>query len=279
MSFSDWKQSTLPKIQGSWNLHEVLPCGMDFFIMLSSVCGIFGNGGQSNYAAGNTYQDALAQYRTSRGQKATALDLGMILGEGFVAENTKILDHLLRLGILLPISQAELAAMLDYYCNPARSLPANPFQSQLITGLELPANTLARGQDVPLNLRRPLFRSMHQIGGGQQATPKSAGPAVDLKAAFVGAASAADAALVVAEALKAKLSRVMGIPIGDIGLDNRVGSYGVDSLVAVELRNWLSREWSAEVAVFEILGGATPLSVGLAIAGKSAFRQSAWTDA
>lgn len=46
--------------------------------------------------------------------------------------------------------------MLNYYCNPARGL-ADPFQNQVITGLELPANTLARGQDVFFTLHRPLF--------------------------------------------------------------------------------------------------------------------------
>ena len=38
---------------GSWNLHELMPRDLDFFIMLSSLAGILGNRGQSNYRAGN----------------------------------------------------------------------------------------------------------------------------------------------------------------------------------------------------------------------------------
>jgi hypothetical protein len=82
----------------------------------------------------------------------------------------------------------------------------------------------------------------------------------------------------VSEALRKKLSRVLGIPTDSIELSNRVESYGVNSLVAVELRNWLAKEMSADVAVFEILGGATLIGVGATVAAKSSFRQVAWGE-
>ena len=50
-------------------------------------------------------------------------------------------------------------------------------------------------------------------------------------------------------------------------------SYGVDSLVAVELRNWFAREFAAEVPVFETMGGASFESVGRAVAERSGFRK------
>src|SRR5271169_5260152 len=77
-----------PKVNGSWNLHTLLPKDMDFFVMLSSSAGIVGSRGQGNYSAGNTYQDALAHYRVSRNLPAATIDLGMILGVGYVAENS-----------------------------------------------------------------------------------------------------------------------------------------------------------------------------------------------
>jgi hypothetical protein len=52
----------------AWNLHHCLPRDMDFFILLSSVAGLVGNRGQANYAAGNTFQDALASHRVSLGR-------------------------------------------------------------------------------------------------------------------------------------------------------------------------------------------------------------------
>ncbi|KAL3473275.1 KR domain-containing protein [Aspergillus californicus] len=78
MPFESWKASKLPKVQGSWNLHTLLPKEMDFFAMFSSIPGIFGNRGQSNYAAGNTFLDALARYRVAIGEKGSSIDLGMV---------------------------------------------------------------------------------------------------------------------------------------------------------------------------------------------------------
>jgi hypothetical protein len=63
---------------------------MDFFILLSSITGIVGTGGQANYAAANTYMDALALSRLESGEKAVSLDLGWIESAGNVAENKEV---------------------------------------------------------------------------------------------------------------------------------------------------------------------------------------------
>jgi len=57
---------------------------MDFLVFLSSAAGVIGNRGQSNYAAGNAFQDALALYRSARGMRTVSLDLGPIIGAGMV---------------------------------------------------------------------------------------------------------------------------------------------------------------------------------------------------
>lgn len=41
-----------PKVHGTWNLHELLPRDMDFFVMLSSLAGVMGHRGQGNYGCG-----------------------------------------------------------------------------------------------------------------------------------------------------------------------------------------------------------------------------------
>lgn len=71
---------------------------MDFFILLSSICGITGQGGQANYAAGNTYEDALAHHRIAQGEKAVSLDLGVMVSEGFLSENETLLHRVLDSG-------------------------------------------------------------------------------------------------------------------------------------------------------------------------------------
>lgn len=277
MSYTEWSESIRPKVQGSWNLHSALPSGLDFFILLSSVCGIFGNGGQSNYAAGNTFQDALARWRVERGEKAVSLNLGIILGEGFVAENKQVMDRLLRLDLLRPISPSELFAMLDYYCNPSMRFSSQA-QSQAITGLELPANLRAKGLEPPLSLCAPMFSHMHQIAGAGQVSLAGDEQTQDTKSLLVKASSLEEAGTVVAEALRGKVCRVLGVSPDQMSLSSQLESYGVDSLVALELRNWLAKETRADVAVFEILGGTSLIDVGMTAARKSELKQASWTE-
>ena len=275
MSYEDWTQSLAAKVHGSWNLHEALPKGMDFFVLLSSLCGIIGNGGQSNYAAGNTFQDSLAHYRVNLGEKAIAIDLGIVLSTGFVAENQRIMDHLMGLSLFSPISQDELFALFDLYCNPSTKL-ADPAQCQVAMGLELARDQRTKGWDVSVILQQPLFRQLRETVSTGTSISNTKEQDQDLKAQITGATSLANAAATISEALRNKISRVLGIGQDQITLDSRVESYGVDSLVAVELRNWLAKEVDADIAIFELLGAATFSTVGMVAANKSSFRQSSW---
>lgn len=273
MSHEEWHCSIRPKVQGSWNLHVALPKDMDFFVMLSSSVGIFGNAGQSNYAAGNTFQDALARYRIAHGQKAVAIDLGMVLGEGFVAERKDIQDRLMRLGLLLPLSQHELFAMFDYYSNPSTNFESVA-ASQIITGIELPALIRQSGRQIPDSLHRTLFRAMHQIiPSGEQPTAGTTN-SYDFSNIFTSSPTLAAAGAAIAEALKNKLCKILGIDPQDKTINDRMDSFGIDSLVALEVRNWLAKEMRADLAVYEILGDVKLIDTGLTTARKSEYRHS-----
>jgi hypothetical protein len=123
MTWENFKAAILPKVKGLWNLHTTLPKMMDFFIMLSSICGIIGNRGQSNYAAGNVYQDTLAHYRHRQGLPATTLDLGSIMSVGFIAKsvNSFAMDA---------IREDEFHALLEYHIDP-RNSTQTPLRSQV----------------------------------------------------------------------------------------------------------------------------------------------------
>ena len=89
MTLAQWEQASRSKVESSWNLHTLLP-ELDFFILLSSVSGVVGNPGQSNYAAGCSFQDALARHRSQSGQKAISIDLGVMCNVGIVAETERL---------------------------------------------------------------------------------------------------------------------------------------------------------------------------------------------
>lgn len=250
---------------------------MDFFILLSSISGIIGNGGQANYAAGNAYQDALARYRVALGEKAAALDLGALMSEGFLAENASSLSGAIRDGILPPMSETELLALLDYHCNPSLDV-SSQLKCQAVTGIEIPANIRTKGTEVPYWLQQPLFRQLHQISGTATSHSISQEQALDFAAVFAATPSLSEAAAIVSDALAKKLSRVMGFQPEHIDSSKPMSSYGVDSLVAVELRNWFSQELSADTAIFEILSEPSIFAVGMLVARKSQYRQASWTE-
>lgn len=66
--------------------------------------------------------------------KVSSQDLGVILGEGFVAENKDIHDKLVCLNIVNVIPQEELFVMFDYCCDPGTSYEA-ACSSQIISGI------------------------------------------------------------------------------------------------------------------------------------------------
>lgn len=248
---------------------------MDFFVLLSSCAGIIGNTGQSNYSAANTYQDAFARYRSSLGEKTVSIDVGVVLGEGYVAENEGVFDRLMRVKLFRPNKLTEIFAILDHYCDPKVAIEAT--QSQVVTGFELPADILAQGGDIPTLLEQPLFRCISQLPGSSSApNTRSSTSALTLHAAFTTAPTAEAGALVVAEALKAKLGRVLGMATEQFTLESTLDTFGVDSLVGLELRNWLAKESGAALAVFEILGGVSLRDIGKTVAAKSSLRPDTW---
>lgn len=275
MNHSEWKESLAPKVIGSWNLHSLLPTGMDFFIFFSSVCSIVGGVAQANYATGNAYMDSLARHRVTAGEKATSLNLGMMLSEGVVAENDKMRRALESRGYYIPLTQSDFHTLLDMYCDPWLPIP-DPDGAQVICGIETPLGIRIKGYQEPAWMRQPLFKEMWNIGrDDEQLSPT--GQALNqnhanFRSRFAHASSLAEAGSIVSEELAKKLSLSLMIPATDIDPGKALHFYGVDSLVAVELRNWFAKELHADIAIFEILGNKGCDDLGSLAASRNGFK-------
>ncbi|KAI0844144.1 beta-ketoacyl synthase [Daldinia vernicosa] len=80
--------------------------------------------------------------------------------------------------------------------------------------------------------------------------------------------SLSEAADILANGLAMKLVAIFSMPRESLDLNQPLHNYGVDSLIAIELRNWFIKTLKVDLAVFEILGGATAMMLGQAAAEK-----------
>jgi NAD(P)-dependent dehydrogenase (short-subunit alcohol dehydrogenase family) len=251
MSFEDWVSATRPKIQGSWNLHTLLPRDLDFFVLLSSSAGVIGARGQANYAAGNAFQDALAHHRRYRNLKAVSLDLGPILGVGMVAEDEATLDILRKSGFL-GVRERDFhilveAAMSGY------TIDGHVTPPQVIVGTVTGGLILQNGVEDPYWHASPLFSIMRGVDLPPSSMTSSTSERASMQELLTSSTSLFEATSVVTEGLATLLAKSMNMQPADLDTGKPANAYGVDSLVAVGTRNWIFRETGVDVSVFEIL--------------------------
>ncbi len=276
MTFEDWRACVDPKIRGSWNLHQYLPKGMDFFIFLSSICGVVGRETTANYAAANTFMDALAHHRILCGEKAASLDLGIMEEEGILAENKDLMARVKAQGNLIPILSTQLHALLDFFCDPKHGLLTS-LRCQAVVGVEIPANLRSQGIEPASWMYQPALRHLFQMDGDKDVEAGTH-QIVDFATAFTTIGSLVEAGTLVTDALIDKLSSSISVPKEKMDINKPMHQYGVDSLVAIEIRNWFAKKLKADIAVFDILGNSTFSDIGVLGAGKSTYKQASWDD-
>ncbi|KAF2971310.1 hypothetical protein GQX73_g2264 [Xylaria multiplex] len=268
MTYAQWQASIQSKVATSWNLHEQLLEPLDFFLLFSSVNGVLGGPGLSNYAAGSAFQDSLARYRVTQGKTAMSLDIGWMRNIGTIAENVEYQKARKAAGNLNPIEDTELLAVLELACDRASSLLHGHSKSQLVIAPATPAEKLASGQPIPETLERPLYAAFSGIVSGDTQGAKTSN-AIDFAALFRRAEGFEERASVAASALASKLARVLSVPDTDVDYSKQLPDFGIDSLMAVEIRNWIKKDFAANLAVFDIMGGKPISAVGSLIAEKS----------
>ncbi|KAF3038704.1 putative PKS-like protein biosynthetic cluster [Didymella heteroderae] len=255
MSYDVWQSGIRPKLDSSINIHKHLP-SLTFFIQLSSAIGIPGHPSQAHYAAGNTFQDALARHRTAHGLPATTLNLTAIEGVGWMAQQGDAeLDVVKRIA-KVGLTSARIDTVMDLVESAIRTpLHASPAASQVVLGMSTYA-ALPDASVVKADRRFGTLR-LASLRAGAQATSSNSDtkdPLTQLsRAAADKSLTISSANALVIEALASKLSTVFSFDASDVDPERSLSSYGVDSLVAVELRNWLAGGLKAKVSIFDIL--------------------------
>ncbi|KAK3936681.1 lovastatin diketide synthase LovF [Diplogelasinospora grovesii] len=267
MGLNDHNAALDPKLRGSWNLHQCF-ADVDFFIMLSSLAGIVGLASQCNYSAGSTFQDALAQHRTTKlNQPAVSIDLGIVKNIGYLADLTdedsdRTVQKLQRQGHML-LDESDVLSAIG-------SAIQTPYSGQLLLGLN--TGPLPKDGDGPMGRDGRFtglqYRTPHDKG---TTTVKAGGGGSDIAGQLQGAGSFEEAVSVVVEGVQRKLMDIFMIAtIDEVDPGRSAADFGVDSLVAVELRNMLAIKCGAgDLSIFDIMQSSSLVELASGVAGRS----------
>lgn len=249
MSIEDWTDVTQPKVQGTWNLHDITSSkglALDFFVLFSSLSGIIGQVGQANYASANSFLDAFVQYRTSRMLPCVSIGLGAMEDIGYLSNNQDLLRKMKGTG-WNPVREAELLEALDFAIMPApdrarvaQDASSNIYGGTFLLGLN-PAIPLSSPDSSTL-LRKDSRLAIYHNDGSASSIPGSTNDCLRFFLSEVkrdpNILKSNDAVVLLGTEIGKKLFNLLLKETSDIDLKMSTAELGLDSLVAVELRGW-----------------------------------------
>lgn len=242
MTLEQFNSVVESKVAGTLNLHNTLgSTELDFFIALSSVAGIVGNRGQAAYAAANVYLDEFMAYRNSQGLPGTSLGLTAVSDVGYLADNSERAADVLRNLGGETMDESEILGLMTSAIRGQTSKCNN----HVITGLKIQP-----GGGEPFWAHEAKFIQLREAAASPS---QEGGAAIPLPQALKLATSAEAALEVLYGAMVAKLAAVLMLSVEEMEPSVAVASYNLDSLAAIEVRNWIAREADANVQVLELL--------------------------
>ena len=251
MTFEAWDDVVRSKIQGAWNFHSaLLHQPLDFFTMLSSVAGVVGNKGQAAYAAANTFLDALSAHRRRLGLPAASLNLAAVGDVGYLTNDSTRREEVFRTVGNSTMNEAEVLALVE------SSILGDLDQScdgQCITGLDF-----SDPSRLPYYAADGRFASLRATAFAKASTEIEASDATELTTSqqLKLSSSVEEATDVVAAAVLGKLGSILMLPPEVMAAQQgstSITAFGLDSLTAIELRNWIGKELQTHLQVLQIL--------------------------
>jgi KR domain/Zinc-binding dehydrogenase/Phosphopantetheine attachment site len=279
MTAKQWHTVIQPKVQGSWHLHNALgkegrDAQLDWFIMLSSTAGTIGAATESNYCAANAFLDAFARYRNNLGLPAAAIGYGRISEVGYLHDHPKIEAIMDRRGIQA-INEDEMIQIMDLaiaYQHPSKWQPRYDHlaNTHLLTGIDFSGLQWQRkhGFEGDIHVlsdpRASLFaaaftRSAVVTANGVQSASTQGLPADVAKALTEGSGdtSLLDA---VRNMVGKKISNLILLPFDKLRLDQKLGDFGMDSMLAAEFRTYIFHALEVDVPFMMLLENCTTVN-------------------
>ncbi|AOX02678.1 hypothetical protein BJP34_27445 [Moorena producens PAL-8-15-08-1] len=235
MSWAEFTRVMAPKVQGTWHLHSLtqnLP--LDFFVCFSSMASLLGSPGQGNYAAANAFMDAIAHHRRSLGLPGLSINWGA-WDEGGMASRLES-QHLTRMQAqgISPISPERglqaLAKLLGQKSTQVGVLAINwsQFLGQLSGGIKMP---LLEAFSVAETTQAKDYKLLKRLKASSQIERKK---------------------LLITH-LQTEVAKVLGMTAFQIDVQQPLNTMGLDSLMAVELRNRVQNDLGVDVPIVKFI--------------------------
>ncbi|KAI1754791.1 beta-ketoacyl synthase domain-containing protein [Xylaria castorea] len=252
MTLEEFAAPLGPKVYGTINLDKAFASpDLDFFIMLSSSATVIGNGSQANYAAANAFQDAFANANTNNLNKTTyvALNLGAVEGSRAVTATSEAQSNRLK---SISITVAELLLGVEYAMSPQARQDK---LSHAIMGIS--RQRLVDAGDLS-SLQNTLFS--HLPAAGNETGAGNTG-STDITHRIGSCSTVEEAQVLITEAVVAKCASFLGCDVDEISQNQPLSEIGFDSLVSIELKNWLLRTFDSPVQTAEISGASSIIAL------------------
>jgi thioester reductase-like protein len=238
----DWEQLRrvmAPKMNGAWNLHtQTLGRPLDHFILFSSLSSVLGVAGQANYAAANTFLDALTYYRRAHGLPSLTVNWGYLGGVGYIARHGKLGQRL------------EGQGIKSFSARQALTLMERLLQRQALQVSVIGMDWLRwRGAGI-LGKVSPRFADLYEEAQGDTDAGQRAGR---LTRQAILSAPPEERKEMVQTLLREKVARALGSSASRVDMEKPLLDLGIDSLMAVELRNWMEGELQVMVPITELM--------------------------
>ncbi|KAH2023248.1 Nonribosomal peptide synthetase 14 [Aspergillus fumigatus] len=269
MPFESFQAAMKPKVQGSIYLEEVFSAdNLDFFLFFSSISVMTGQRTQANY-----FMVAMAERRRARGLPASVIDIGMVVGIGVIqrSQNDKgvsAMENSIRQMDYMPVSETDLHHLLA----EAILVGQRDESPELITGLETYKPVEGEAPFWHHNVR---FSHLITDPDAAQAGADSAGSAQkSLKEMLLSSGGPEEARKVMENALLQYLASSLKLSRETIYTDVPIIDLGIDSLVAVQIRNWTWAEAGYDLPVLKILGGSSVTQICDEVVASLSFDKS-----
>ncbi|WP_375772902.1 SDR family NAD(P)-dependent oxidoreductase [Archangium gephyra] len=241
-SWGAFERVLRPKVRGAWHLHRHTR-DLDFFVHFSSASSLLGPHGQASYAAANAFLDALAYHERAHHVPVVTINWGPWAAGMAARLDAETSRRTLGAG-WNPLSIADGWSALD------RIVASDEAQVAV-----LPADWAVLDGE---GRRLPLTR---ELAGSNEVAPRAgtAAPPVRVRDTLLAAAPA--------ERMRVLENHVRQVVEGTLGWDAREGDelgakrgfvdVGMDSLMAIEIRNRLQRELDVTLAATTLFNYST----------------------